>query len=252
MKLYKVLHSDGSCCNGGTGKWHLPKDKRPGKWMPTLKGDLNPCFHGYHLCRFDDLLSWLNEAIYEVEYDGELIKCDNKVVVRRARLVRKLKWDRSSFLLYLADVAEHVLYLYEAKYPTDSRVKECIITLRKYVDGTATKRELEAAAYAANASTNAAYVAKAAAYAAFAANTAAFAAKAAYAAYAAYAANAAAYAAKAVYAAYAAKAANAANAAYAAKAVYAAYAAKAANAANAAYAAEKKWQVKLLRKYLRE
>ena len=73
MKLYKILREDGSCCNGGKGKWHLPQGDKPGKWMPVIKGDLEPCKNGYHLCRKQDLVHWLGEAIYEAEYDGELV-----------------------------------------------------------------------------------------------------------------------------------------------------------------------------------
>jgi len=75
--LFKVLNDDGSCCNGGTGSWHLPVKNpdgtwTPGEWMPAVEGDLSPCSHGYHLCREQDLHRWLGPAIFEAEYRGEV------------------------------------------------------------------------------------------------------------------------------------------------------------------------------------
>ena len=84
----------------------------------------------------------------------------------------------------LADCAALSLKYYEAEYPEDKRVRECINTCRRYAKGEATDEELKEAAYTAYAAaTAAAYTATAAAYAAaYAANAAAYAAYAAYAA----------------------------------------------------------------------
>ena len=73
----------------------------------------------------------------------------------------------------LADCAALSLKYYEAEYPDDKRVRECINTCRRYAKGEATDEELKEAANAANAAANAAYAAYAAAYAAYAANAAA-------------------------------------------------------------------------------
>jgi len=143
--------------------------------------------------------------------------------------------------LYAADCAEHVLPIFEARYPADKRVRRCMELTRLYATGQATQEELEqgrrdaAAAYAYAAS---------AAYAFYASSAATYAADAAYAA--------------ATYAADAADAANAAaaNAAAADAAFYAANdaanaAADADAAAHAAYAAERQWQSERLAQYLR-
>ncbi len=65
--LFKILDHDGTT-RQGSGSWHLPKGKRPGRWMAPIKGELVPCENGYHLCRETDLLEWLGPAIFEVEY----------------------------------------------------------------------------------------------------------------------------------------------------------------------------------------
>ena len=49
--IYKVLASDGTPCHGGSGKWFMPKGKRPGKWMPAIK-DIQPCARGYHFVAY--------------------------------------------------------------------------------------------------------------------------------------------------------------------------------------------------------
>ena len=99
MKYYKVTGKDGQPCNGGSGKYHLPTKKKdgswkPGKWMPVIKGNLELCANGYHLCRSQDLIQWLNEEIYEAEYGGQIIEGDDKVVVSRVRLIRRIEtWN---------------------------------------------------------------------------------------------------------------------------------------------------------------
>jgi hypothetical protein len=179
--------------------------------------------------RRDDIVHFLIlGTLWEAEPapDTETITEDNKIVVRKARLVRPVATlDKRTMRLLAADFAERVLPIYESSYPGDNRPRVAIEAARALAHGEITPNAAYAAAYAANAAANAAYAA-------------AYAANAAYAAYAAYAANAA----YAAYAAYAA--ANAANAAYAA--AYAANAAYAPNVANAAAyaanAAERRWQ----------
>ena len=65
----------------------------------------------------------------------------------------------------LADCAALSLKYYEAEYPDDKRVRECINTCRRYAKGKATDKELKSASAAASA----AYAAYSAAYAADAA-----------------------------------------------------------------------------------
>ena len=149
---YKVLSSDGSAYHGGSGKWHLPSGKRPGKWMPKITGDLEPCKNGYHLCREQDLVRWLGETIYEAEYRGEIVECEDKVVVREARLIRKLKtWTLQTSTLFACDCSSRVLKHFEAEYPYDKRPRKSIETARRWAEGRATDEELSAARDAARA-----------------------------------------------------------------------------------------------------
>ena len=222
--LYKALNLDGTPCHGGTGRWHLPPAGRPGTWMPAIQGELIPCRRGYHLCRPEHLSQWLGPAIYEAEADGEVQEKPDKVVARQARLLRRVEtWNSRTQRLFAADCAEHVLHLWEARYPSDMRPRHTIAVARRYARGEATVDELHAAAddafYAATyASTYAATKADDAFYAA---------------------ADASFYA--------AADASNAADASFYATAA----ASNAADAADAAYAAERTWQNARLFRYLR-
>lgn len=153
MAVFKVLNEDGSC-NGGRGKWSLPTQNEgswtPGEWMPAIEGKLVPCENGYHLCRSCDLPNWLGPVIYEAEYRGGRIDCDNKVVVREARLLRRLAgWNECTARLFACDCAERVLPLYERKYPNDACPRRVIGVARNYAIGEATNSELAAAWYAA-------------------------------------------------------------------------------------------------------
>ena len=95
--------------------------------------------------------------------------------------------------LLTCDYAEHVLHIFEDKYPDDSRPRHVIETARLYAVGQATKEELKKAQRAADAAARGAYAARAAdaAYAAARAADAAARGAAARGAYAAAAARAA-------------------------------------------------------------
>jgi hypothetical protein len=170
--LYKYLNEDGTACNGGIGGWSLPTQGEdgtwtPGEWMPPIEGDLVPCANGYHVCEEDHLLMWAGPALFEVEICGEQIRCDDKVVVRQARLLRRLNWNDRTARLFACDCAERVIHL----CGDDPRPRRAIEVSRRYAIGEATDDELAAAWAAASAAARAA--ASAAAWAASAAARAA-------------------------------------------------------------------------------
>ncbi len=165
-KYYKVLDKNGKSCHGGNATWSLPIKNDdgtwvPGDWMPEIEGELIPCTNGYHLCKDKQVLSWLREAIYEAEYQGECIEHVDKIVVRKVRLLRKLEgWNIRTFALFAADCAEHILHIYEERYPGDDRPRKAIEAARN--------GDKDAAAHAADAADAVAHAVDAA-HAAFAA-----------------------------------------------------------------------------------
>lgn len=162
------------------------------RWTPTIE-TLEMCESGWHLCRWEDTSHWINATLWVVEADtGGMLEGDDKVVVRRARLLDQVvAWDERTRLLYAADCADRVLPLFEAKHPDDDRPRRAVEAVRAFAHGLIGVTELadaEAAAYAAHA----AYAVKAADFVVVAAAYAA--ARGARAAHASYADAAATYA----------------------------------------------------------
>lgn len=150
--LFKVLKEDGSSYHGGDGKWNLPRDGQPGEPMPPIVGDLIAREHGYHLCRPQDLMEWLGPSIYLAQYRGERLESDNKIVVREARLLRRLEtWDERIARLFAADCVERVLPVFEKTFPNDDRPRKAIAVVRQFANGEAARNELDAARAAARA-----------------------------------------------------------------------------------------------------
>jgi hypothetical protein len=153
---YKVLNADGSCYHGGIGEWDLPNGK-PGEWK-SVEGDLIVCNNGIHLCRRADLVHWLGPAIFEVECTGKKrIEVTNKIVVSKARLVRKLEtWNDCTARLFAADCAEHVLPIWEKRYAHDTRPRAAIEAARQFAYGGIDSAACSAAYDAADAAADAA------------------------------------------------------------------------------------------------
>jgi hypothetical protein len=144
VKYYKFLTADGSATHG-VGKWNLPHGDQPGEWMPDIQGEIVPCRNGYHACRPQDVALWLNATMYELEYEGDIIEADDKVVGRRARLLRKIDaWNDRTARLFAADCAERVLPIFEKERPGDDRPRKAIQAARDYANGV-----IDAAAWAA-------------------------------------------------------------------------------------------------------
>lgn len=157
-RLYKFL-SKGRLAPYTAYKW-----PRPGVWVKA-KGLLSVCQNGIHLCREQDLVFWLDNEIYEAEYRGnERLDSDTKIVVREARLKRRLKtWTEKTARLFACDCAEHVLPIFERRYPDNKCPRRAIETARRYVYGKATIKELDGAGVAAGAAAAAARAAAGAA-----------------------------------------------------------------------------------------
>ena len=139
--LYKWLDAEGVSCHGGYGKWDLPNGK-PGKWR-RVHGQLVPCKNGIHLCRAQDLLGWCAPRLFVAEHGGALVIAENKVVVRKARLLREVTtWNDRIARLFACDCAERAL---KAAKVADERSYNTIAVARRFANGNATAAELDAA-----------------------------------------------------------------------------------------------------------
>jgi hypothetical protein len=149
MKYFKVLDADRMTYHGGSGQW-----PPPGEWR-EIEGEIIPCKNGLHGCREQDLVEWLGPEIWEMEFDGELVTANNKVIGHRARLIRRLDtWTPQAAAKFAQDCTDHVahlnsVYVSYAKAPSAWAAR-------------AAEYAAQAAAYAAQAAAYAAYAARAA------------------------------------------------------------------------------------------
>ena len=92
MKAYKFL------ALGSTGRfsefsWPRPAGAEPGAWVAAAEG-LEDCRHGVHACRRGQLLDWIDDELWEIELDGEIVVGEAMVVAERGRLLRQIEqWD---------------------------------------------------------------------------------------------------------------------------------------------------------------
>ena len=108
----RVAAEDDSSCHGGTGR-----TGRKYRWR-SVRGHLVPCQHGLHLVTRDQIVGWRGPVIGRPKLDGEVIAAGDKVVARRARVVRRLDtWNERTARLFAADCAERVLPIYEKHVP---------------------------------------------------------------------------------------------------------------------------------------
>lgn len=88
MRAYKFLDQQHRAVFSGF-RWPVPgPGEEAGAWVET--GAVRLCREGIHGCRPSDLGFWLNEELWEIELDGEVVEADTKVVASRGRLRRRM------------------------------------------------------------------------------------------------------------------------------------------------------------------
>ena len=81
MRAYKFLDAGGRAPFTAT-PWTTDV------WVETATA--RPCHEGVHACRSADVAYWFDDAMWEVELDGEIVETRHKVVGTRGRLVRRI------------------------------------------------------------------------------------------------------------------------------------------------------------------
>ena len=144
-RLFKVLNVNGLPYHGGSGRWPLPENGSAGEWL-EVRGKLVDCENGLHLCRVRDLPLWFGPVIFAAELDGEWFDAGNKIIARKARLLRQLAWDDRIARHFACDCAERALKRErKAGRDSDKRSRETIRVARRFANGLASMDELAAA-----------------------------------------------------------------------------------------------------------
>ncbi len=119
---------------GRYSDWTWPE---AGEWTPEIKGDLVMCKNGYHLVTEAQIVGeYMQDELWEAEYEGEPVKHDDKICVRRARLIRHIDTiNERTLRLFAADCAERVLHIFEHDHPDDDRPRKAIEAARLFAEG---------------------------------------------------------------------------------------------------------------------
>ncbi len=85
--------------------WPQPSDDHPGDWVESAD-DIKQCFRGIHALRSTGLLDWLDDELWEIELDGDIVDAGEMLVARRGRLLRRVDaWDEPTASAFAADCA---------------------------------------------------------------------------------------------------------------------------------------------------
>jgi hypothetical protein len=132
---------------------YLPKKGKPGKWLPKVD-KLEKCSSGYHSCKPEQILRWLNAEMYAVEYKTPPEEDDDKVWGTQIRFIRKVDtFNDRTLRLFAVWCAREALKL--TGNPDPRSVNACDVAER-FANGEATQEELAAAWDAAGAAWDAA------------------------------------------------------------------------------------------------
>ena len=88
MIAYKVLRS-GSVGPFSGHVWPRPRDGAAGAWVVAATGGAI-CRDAVHGCRAVDLPWWLDDELWEAEFDGPVATGRHKISAPRARLLRRV------------------------------------------------------------------------------------------------------------------------------------------------------------------
>lgn len=90
MTAYKFLSS------GRVGLFSDFRWPPAGEWVDTGEPVVD-CLVGVHALRFEQLLDWIDDELWEIELDGETVEHDGMIVAARGRLVRRVEgWNNTT------------------------------------------------------------------------------------------------------------------------------------------------------------
>lgn len=92
MKAFKFL-SAGARARFSRHAWSMPRGATPGAWVEAAR-PLKLCAQGIHACRTADLPYWIDDELWRIELDGELLNANTMIVAERGRLIERVsRWE---------------------------------------------------------------------------------------------------------------------------------------------------------------
>lgn len=99
---YKFLGS------GRVGRFSGVTWPEPGEWVEA-EGPLRPCRSGVHGVERRTMCEWLDDELWRLELDGELLRVDGVTVARRGRLVSRVDgWGAEAARTFARACAERL------------------------------------------------------------------------------------------------------------------------------------------------
>jgi len=140
---YKFIDENNRGYNDFDYTEYLPCDGQPGKPLPTVEGEIEPCANGYHACKPQFVSRWIGAQLYEVKLTGTLVDGDDKTAASDIRIIRKVDaWNERTQRLFAVWCAREALKLVDN--PDPRSIAACDVAER-YANGDATEEELAAA-----------------------------------------------------------------------------------------------------------
>ncbi len=156
---WKILKKGMISNSGKLSKW------RKGQWK-THKGKLILCESGFHASKllFDAINYVTPGIICLVEYDGEIIKGDDKFVCERMRVVKTFRFTNRKVVEWSIYCAKLCLKNFEKDFPKDKKPRLAIKAAEAWLKNHTKKNKYAAESAAESAESAVWYAAKSAAW----------------------------------------------------------------------------------------
>jgi len=92
LRAYKFL-ALGAVGRFSEFSWPQPSGSEPGAWVAAT-AQLADCRHGVHACSPGQLLDWIDDELWEIELEGQIVASEAMLVAERGRLLKRIaEWD---------------------------------------------------------------------------------------------------------------------------------------------------------------
>lgn len=125
--------------------WPPPGNSAPGEWVAAV-GTLELCANGVHACNADQLAYWLDEELWRVELQGELLTERTLLLARRGRLLEPVRAWPGVAEAFAAECARRAAH-FAATRPGDPALAELAGDAEWHAERATEPRQAVLAAY---------------------------------------------------------------------------------------------------------